>query len=50
MRGASPFGCRLSRSTFTGGCSSDGSAVASSGGTAALCATSVQCRSIAIAG
>ena len=26
MRGASPFGCRLSRSTFTGGCSSDGSA------------------------
>ena len=24
MRGASPFGCRLSRSTLTGGCSSDG--------------------------
>ncbi len=26
MRGARPFGCRLSRNTFTGGCSSAGSA------------------------
>src|SRR5262249_49041267 len=50
MRGASPLGCRLSRSTLTGGLSSSASSPSSSGATAALADTSCQWRAIARAG
>src|SRR3546814_1277189 len=50
MRGASPPGCRLRRSTFTGGCNSFASAPASSGATARLAKTRFQWRSTASAG
>jgi hypothetical protein len=42
IRGASPSGCKFSRSTLTGGCSSDGAALTNSGATPLLAATSVQ--------
>ena len=45
-----PSGCRLRRSTLTGGCSSSGAAPAISSGTARLYETSVQWRSTASAG
>ena len=50
MREATPSGCRLSRSTLTGGCSSSGAAPAIRSGTSALCATRFQWRSTASAG
>ena len=50
MRGAIPAGCRLRRSTLTGGRSNSASAPAISIGTARLYETSVQWRSTASAG
>ena len=50
MAGARPAGCRLSRSTFTGGASSSGAALAVSRPTASLAATRFHERSTASAG
>ena len=50
MRGARPLGCRLRRSTLTGGRSKVASAPTRRGATARLEATSIQCRSMASAG
>ncbi|MCY1370145.1 hypothetical protein D9M69_572280 [compost metagenome] len=50
MRGATPSGCRLRRSTLMGGFSSSAEQPSMSSGTSALCATRFQWRSTASAG